>query len=226
MRYSLGLIKHNLTIIIFAISLILLVDYVLLLEEGRLHDADTVGTYAGILLVIGCLTHLFMSLLRARKKTVEHRVILKIPVFKSGKLCVYLLLLSSIILSFISFFFLNDFEETVFFLNATCLFILIMIILHLLMPVVPSPRPKLIIRIPMHVLREYFTRERIRTYIVENPGAPFILSFQLLLIVYLILLIKGAEAMVNNLVVYAYYVLTIGILLQIFSYIRGKRRRA
>jgi hypothetical protein len=80
-------------------------------------------------------------------------------------------------------------------------------------------------RIPK-VSKDVFSEERIRAYVKENPGAPFILGFQTLLIACVALLVNGAEAMANELAVYAYYMLVIGVLLQLASYIREERRRA
>lgn len=83
---------------------------------------------------------------------------------------------------------------------------------------------RIVLRIPVYVAREYFTIDRVRAYVAENPGAPFILGFQFLLIVYALLLVKGAKVMANNLAVYAYYALVVGVLLQIFSYAREERK--
>ncbi|MEM2608801.1 MAG: hypothetical protein QXT87_06130 [Thermoproteota archaeon] len=212
-----------------------------MLGEGRVDDADVVGRYVQYLLIIGCLMHFSTSLLRASKEIVEHRMTVRIPAYrfeelfkafknsiifswkKYGQLYVCLPLLS-LISSFI-FLFLGDLEKAAFLFYATCLLILVMIIMQLLRPIALPERQRYIIRIPAYVLRECFNRKKIRAYVSENPGAPFILGFQFLLILCVALLIKGAEAIANELAVYAYYALLIGVLLQIVSYIKERRRK-
>lgn len=234
-------VKRNPAVIFFALTLILLADYALLLGEERVHDADAVGRYVQYLLIIGCLTHFLTSLLRGGREVVKHRMTVRIPVYrfkefvkafknsiifigrKHWQLYVCLPLLS-LISSFI-FFLLGDPGKAAFLFHATCLLILAAIIMQLLRPIALPNRPRYTIRIPAYVLREYFNRKRIRVYVSENPGAPFILGFQFLLILCAILLVEGAEAMANELAVYAYYALLIGVLLQIVSYVKERRRK-
>jgi hypothetical protein len=231
----LRLIKQNPAAIVFTFSLTLLVSYALLLKEGGMRDADAVGIYAQYSLIIGCLMHFSLSLLRARKEVVKHRLIVRIPVFrvkdvvktlslvKYRQLCVCLPLIS-FASSFIFLFLLNDRETATLLFNATYLLILIAIFLQLLRPITSPRKPRLVIRVPAYVFKEYFAKERIKAYVSENPGAPFILSFQSLLIACAMLLVEGNEAMANELAVYAYYALVLGVLLQIASYFKEGRK--
>ncbi len=61
---------------------------------------------------------------------------------------------------------------------------------------------------------------RIKRYLKDNPGAPFIIGFQLLLLVCAGLLIHGNSVMVNEVGVYAYFLLVIGVVLQLIAYVR------
>lgn len=62
------------------------------------------------------------------------------------------------------------------------------------------------------------------TYLVQNWGAPFIIVFMILLIIAAIYLAFGNEVVANKLAEYAYYNLTIGVLLQLVCFIWGERR--
>ena len=234
-------VKRNPAVIFFALSLILSVDYALLLWEERVHEADAVGRYIQCLLIIGCLTHFSTSLLRTSREVVKHKVIVRIHVYgfeelfkafkesivfiwrEHGQLYVCLPLLS-LISSFI-FFLLGEPGKAALLFHATCLLILVTIIMQLLRPIALPRRPRQTIRIPAYLLREYFNRKRIRVYVSENPGAPFIMGFKFLLILCAVFLVKGAEAVANELAVYAYYALVIGVLLQIISYVKEERRK-
>lgn len=237
----LRLIKRNPAIIIFTFSLILLAEYLVLRVEGRVRDADTVGKQVCVTLVVGCLTYFSASLLNIRKEAVERRIVLRIPVYiireasknqieklptyarKFGQLCIFLPVLF-FILSLIFFFLFNDPRGAASMFNATCLLLPVAAIVQLSRPMTPTQRRRLIIRVPVYIIRERFTRDRIRAYLWENPGAPFILGFQFLLILCALLLVKGAETMANDLAVYAYYALVVGVLLQLVSYIREGRK--
>lgn len=61
---------------------------------------------------------------------------------------------------------------------------------------------------------------RIKRYLKDNPGAPFIIGFQLLLLVCAGLLIQGNSVMANEVAVYAYFLLVIGVVLQLIAYVR------
>jgi len=57
-------------------------------------------------------------------------------------------------------------------------------------------------------------------YFRENLGAPFIIGFMALLIVCAGLLIQGNSSLANDVAVYAYYFLVIGVVLQLASYLK------
>ena len=60
-------------------------------------------------------------------------------------------------------------------------------------------------------------------YFNENWGAPFIISFMALLMVAASYLAYGFETIANELAVYAYYMLIIGVVLQLISYLKWKK---
>lgn len=64
---------------------------------------------------------------------------------------------------------------------------------------------------------------RIKSYLKENWGAPFVLAFMALLTVAAWLLASGNEALANDVAVYAYYSLVIGVLLQLAAYVKYER---
>jgi hypothetical protein len=67
---------------------------------------------------------------------------------------------------------------------------------------------------------------RLRRYLKENWGAPFVVSFMLLLIVSAVELSLGQPNAANSTAVYAFYSLVIGVALQITSYIKfGAKER-
>jgi len=61
---------------------------------------------------------------------------------------------------------------------------------------------------------------KIKKYFKNNPGAPFIIGFQLLLLVCVGLLIQGNLVIANEVAVYAYFSLVIGVVLQLIAYLR------
>jgi hypothetical protein len=61
---------------------------------------------------------------------------------------------------------------------------------------------------------------RIKRYFKDNLGAPFIISFQLLLLMCAGLLIQGNSVMANEVAVYSYFSLVIGVVLQLVAYVR------
>jgi len=67
-------------------------------------------------------------------------------------------------------------------------------------------------------------RRRIENYLKENWGAPFIIVFMILLIIAAGYLAIGNEGFANDIAVYAYYSLVIGVVLQLASYIKYERR--
>jgi len=61
---------------------------------------------------------------------------------------------------------------------------------------------------------------RIKGYFKDNPGGSFVIGFQLLLGVCAGLLIQGNSVMANEVAVYAYFLLIIGVVLQLIAYLR------
>ena len=67
---------------------------------------------------------------------------------------------------------------------------------------------------------------RIKKYLKENPGAPFIIGFMTLLISCAILLSTGHAPQANTIAEYAYYLLVIGVILQFVSFVKeGKTKQ-
>lgn len=65
---------------------------------------------------------------------------------------------------------------------------------------------------------------RIKSYLRENPNAPFIIGFPILLLVCVGLLILGNSVWAEGLAVVAYFSLVIGVVLQMISFLRhGKQ---
>ncbi|MCS7385828.1 MAG: hypothetical protein NDF55_03670 [archaeon GB-1867-005] len=81
---------------------------------------------------------------------------------------------------------------------------------------------KLIIKIKLSSKRIY---KLDLTYFLENWGAPFIITFMILLITAAAYLALGNELTANKLAEYAYYNLVAGVLLQLAYFIREERKR-
>jgi len=64
-----------------------------------------------------------------------------------------------------------------------------------------------------------------KQYLRENWGAPFILAFMVMLMVCAGMLALGNEALANEVAVYAYYSLVVGVVLQLAVFIRDERRK-
>ena len=62
--------------------------------------------------------------------------------------------------------------------------------------------------------------EALRGYLRENWGSPFVVAFMALLMAAAGFLCTGSEAMANELAVYAYYCLVLGVGLQLACYLR------
>jgi hypothetical protein len=60
-------------------------------------------------------------------------------------------------------------------------------------------------------------------YVRENWGAPFIVVFMALLIACAGLLASGLSSLANDVAVYAYYFLVVGVVLQLVAFIRDER---
>jgi len=69
-------------------------------------------------------------------------------------------------------------------------------------------------------------RDKFVEYVRRNPGALYIVAFQGMLLVCAGLLISGAEDLANEVGIYAFYTLVIGVLLQLIAYMgEGRRQR-
>jgi ABC-type iron transport system FetAB permease component len=67
-------------------------------------------------------------------------------------------------------------------------------------------------------------RPRAKRYFRENPGALFVIAFQILLLVCAGLLIGGNSVWADGLAVVAYFSLVIGVVLQLIFFLRhGKQ---
>ncbi len=64
---------------------------------------------------------------------------------------------------------------------------------------------------------------RVKGYVKENWGSPFVVSFIFLLLSAATLLSLGISYWAEQIAVYAYYALVIGIVLQILCYIKYKK---
>lgn len=73
----------------------------------------------------------------------------------------------------------------------------------------------IVIRIRLYKIKNYFRR---------NLGAPFIIGFQISLIVCAGLLISGGSVLANAVANAAYFLLVIGVILQSISYIVQQKR--
>lgn len=67
---------------------------------------------------------------------------------------------------------------------------------------------------------------KLKGYCKENLGAPFILGFQILLVICAYLLVLEASMVANEVAIYAYYLLIVGVILQLFSFIRSKKEKS
>ena len=61
---------------------------------------------------------------------------------------------------------------------------------------------------------------RIKGYVRENWGTPFILGFMLLLMVAAGSLAMGLDVLANEVAVYAYYALVAGVVLQLVCFVK------
>ena len=70
-------------------------------------------------------------------------------------------------------------------------------------------------------LKKLPLKMRLKNYLKENWGAPFVIGFMILLSTAAVYLSIGNETLADELAVYAYYSLVLGVLLQLISYIRS-----
>ena len=65
---------------------------------------------------------------------------------------------------------------------------------------------------------------RVKGYVKENWGAPFIVGFMALLMVAAVSLLMGLGVLADEVAVYAYYALVVGVVLQLVCFLKyGKR---
>jgi uncharacterized membrane protein len=65
---------------------------------------------------------------------------------------------------------------------------------------------------------------RVKGYVRENWGAPFIVGFMLLLMVAAASSLMGLDFLANDVAVYAYYALVAGIVLQLVCFLKYGER--
>jgi len=65
---------------------------------------------------------------------------------------------------------------------------------------------------------------KVKGYVGENWGAPFIIGFMLLLMVAAASLSMGLIALADEMAVYAYYALVAGVILQLVCYLKYNKR--
>lgn len=79
----------------------------------------------------------------------------------------------------------------------------------------------------MSVMVKVFVKEipsRIKVYAKANWGAPFVFGFMLLLIVAAVSLSIGLGDLANEVAVYAYFALVFGVILQLVSFLKYRKR--
>ena len=72
-----------------------------------------------------------------------------------------------------------------------------------------------------------FAREmpdRIKGYVKENWGAPFISGFMVLLIATAALMVTSSGSLANELAIYAYFALVVGVVLQLVCFLKYNKR--
>ena len=72
-----------------------------------------------------------------------------------------------------------------------------------------------------------FAREmpdRIKGYVRENWGAPFISGFMVLLIATAALMVTSSESLANELAIYAYFALVVGVVLQLVCFLKYNKK--
>lgn len=75
-----------------------------------------------------------------------------------------------------------------------------------------------------HKSRNKTNKFNAKQYLRENWGAPFIITFMILLIICASLLALGNSELANDIAVYAYYFLVAGVILQLASYLKYGRK--
>ena len=65
---------------------------------------------------------------------------------------------------------------------------------------------------------------RVKEYVKENLGAPFIVGFMLLLIVAAVSLSAGWSSLADTVAIYAFYALVVGVVLQLVCFLKYPRK--
>jgi Flp pilus assembly protein TadB len=65
---------------------------------------------------------------------------------------------------------------------------------------------------------------RVKHFLRENPGAVFVLGFQVLLVACAVLLVFGMASLAESVAVGAYFSLVAGVVLQLVWFVRRDRR--
>ena len=65
---------------------------------------------------------------------------------------------------------------------------------------------------------------KVKIYIKENWGSPFIVGFMLLLVVAAVSLSAGWSSLADTVAVYAYYALVAGVFLQLACFLKYRRK--
>jgi len=66
--------------------------------------------------------------------------------------------------------------------------------------------------------------DRIKGYVRENWGAPFISGFMVLLIATAALMVTSSESLANELAIYAYFALVVGVVLQLICFLKYNKK--
>lgn len=64
----------------------------------------------------------------------------------------------------------------------------------------------------------------LKSYLRENWGAPFVIGFMLLLLICAGLLVGSRLDLANEVAIYAYYMLVVGVVLQLVSFLRYNKK--
>jgi heme/copper-type cytochrome/quinol oxidase subunit 4 len=64
----------------------------------------------------------------------------------------------------------------------------------------------------------------VKEYVKENWGAPFIVGFMVLLMVAAVFLLMDFAVLANEVAVYAYYALVVGVVLQLVCFLKCRKR--
>ena len=65
---------------------------------------------------------------------------------------------------------------------------------------------------------------KVKGYVKENWGAPFVVGFMALLMVAAVSLLMGLSVFADEVAVYAYYALVVGVVLQLASFLKFHER--